>query len=688
MKEKNLKYIFRVSAFLLLIVMVFASRDAGISCDEMLHYGQSVRVYNYFATGGADRSALQDTDLNLKYYGQSYDNIVTFVTKWLDISDIYSFRHLMSVIMGWLTIVVTALFAKHLRNYTAAFVTLFLFAISPVFIGHSYNNLKDVPFAFAYISGIWFIIRFIEKSGKVSFATTAFLTLTMAFCISIRAGGLILICYLLFFFVIYYILKYIEKGKVNSREIIRKSSWIFAMSLIALLLSSLLWPYALQDPLRNIIGSYRIMAHYPATFRQLFEGKLEWSDYMPWYYLFKSMAITIPVVVLAGLIVFSCFIARILKDRQRINYAFLSFTLVFPLVFVVIERSNLYSSWRQFLFVYPVIIILSSTGITFLFDYFRNLYARIGVIFIILLLTVHPLKFMIKNHPYEYTYYNELTGGVKGAYGKYELDYYYTAQTEAAEWLTGYLEKNNVRDPVKVTATYDVSWLFRNHPEVKVSWIRFEERSMSDWDYAIITNRYIPPFQLKNKIWPPDNSIHEVLVDGMPVCAVVKRSTKDDYLGYEALNELRFDDAERYFTSALKVNSSDEMIFYNFAGALSKRGKLAEADSALQRGLELSPGSDLILMFRGNIAKRQERTDEAIEYYRRVIGVNRKFFEAYVELSELVKDSDVMEARELLRNCLTINPKYKPAITALGDTYRESNPDIAEKYYEQARNIN
>lgn len=688
MNDKNLKYLFWVSAFLLLVVMIFASRDAGISCDEILHYGQSVKVYNYFATGGADRSALLDTDLNLKYYGQSYDNIVTFVTKWLGISDIYSFRHLMSVIMGWLTIVVTALFAKHLRNYAAAFLALFLFAISPFFIGHSYNNLKDVPFAFAYIAGIWLIFRFIEKSGKVSFSTTAFLTLTMAFCISIRAGGLILICYMLFFFIVYYMLKYIEKGKVNSREIIRKSSWIFAMSLVALLLSSLLWPYALQDPLRNIFESYRIMAHYPATFRQLFEGKLEWSDYMPWYYLFKSMAISIPVVVLAGLVVFLCFTARISKDRQRINYAFLFFTLVFPLVFVVFEKSNLYSSWRQFLFVYPVIIILSSAGISFFLDSFRNLYSRLAVIFMVLVLAALPLKFMIKNHPYEYIYYNELTGGVKGAFTKYELDYYYTAQTEAAEWLIGYLEKNDVSGQVKVSATYDVNWMFRNHPEVKVSWIRYEERSMSDWDYAIITNRYIPPFQLKKKIWPPDNSIHEVLVDGVPVCAVIKRSSKSDYMGYVALNEGRFDDAARYFASALKVNSSDEMIFYNFAGALFKLGKLAEADSALIKGLELYPGSDLIMMFRGNIAKRQGRTDEAIEYYRSVIGVNRKYFEAYVELSGLIKDSDLKEARELLRRCLTINPKYKPAIIALGDTYRGRDPDIAEKYYEQARNIN
>ncbi len=69
----------------------------------------------------------------------------------------------------------------------------------------------------------------------------------------------------------------------------------------------LLWPYALQAPVRNVLASYRVMAHFPDTFRQIFEGKVEWSDFMPWYYLLKSMAITIPLIVLAGFFLFLCF---------------------------------------------------------------------------------------------------------------------------------------------------------------------------------------------------------------------------------------------------------------------------------------------------------------------------------------------------------------------------------------------
>ena len=70
----------------------------------------------------------------------------------------------------------------------------------------------------------------------------------------------------------------------------QKFFWILLISVVAWFLSILLWPYALHGPVKNVIESYRVMAHFPSTFRQIFEGKVEWSDSMPWYYLPKSMA--------------------------------------------------------------------------------------------------------------------------------------------------------------------------------------------------------------------------------------------------------------------------------------------------------------------------------------------------------------------------------------------------------------
>jgi hypothetical protein len=684
MKERTLKYLFYGSAFLLLFVMLYASSDAGISCDEILHYDHSVAVYNYFTSGGTDKAALNTPVTNLKYYGQAYDNIVTIITRLLRIEDVYFFRNLMSSVMGWCTVMITALFAVWLKNYGTGILVFILFAITPAFMGHSYNNLKDIPFAFAYIAGIFFILRFLSEE-KLRVRTLIFLTLSFAFCIGIRAGGLLLICYLFLFLSLDFLVKFYE-GMFNTKDFGRKLYAAIIVSILAYFLSAILWPYALQNPLVNIFKSYRVMAHYPLTFRQLFEGKVEWTDFMPWYFLYKSMLITIPVVVLAGLILFLIFIKKAGRTRYS-AYLMLAFTVVFPLIFAVAGRSNIYSSWRQFLFVFPGIVLISASGFSFMFEKL-NKKARMFVIILTAISIIHPLKFMITNHPYEYIYYNELTGGLNGAYTHYETDYYYTSQKQASEWLIKYLDKSNINQHIEVSATYPVNWNFRKQKNVHTSFIRFEERSMYDWDYAIVGNRYIPPVQLRNRIFPPSNSIYVIYADKVPICAVLKRKTKDDFLGYQALKKGRYSDAIRYLDKALTLNGTDELIYYNLGGALVRNGNEEKADSVLKSGLRINPVSEPILMYLGNLSRNRNDTLNAIRYYQKVLELNRKYFEAYVNLSSMLVRTDLVRARDLLEECLRLNPKFKPALVALGDTYKDTDEEIARKYYERARNVN
>jgi len=76
------------------------------------------------------------------------------------------------------------------------------------------------------------------------------------------------------------------------------------------------------------------------------------------------------------------------------------------------------------------------------------------------------------------------------------------------------------------------------------------------------------------------------------VCVVLKRKSKEDFLGYNSLEEHRSSDAVKHFTKALKIDNSDEMIFYNFARALYNEGEFLKADSALKKGLEINPVSE------------------------------------------------------------------------------------------------
>ncbi len=687
MGEKRLKNIFLICSALLLGFILLMSRNAGVTCDEVLHYQQSVAVYNFYASHGKDLTALNTPVTHLKYYGQSYDNLVTILINWFDIKDIYGFRHIMSSLAGWLTVLITAMFAVWIAGYGTGVIVLLLFALSPTFLGHTQNNLKDIPFALAYITGTFYTLKFLFSGSKSSFSDIILLTLSVAFCISIRAGGLLLICYLFFFFVLFYLLKYLLESKIDLNEIQKKLIWIFVITIVAFFFSILLWPYALQNPIVNVLKSYHVITHYPDTFRQVFEGKVEWSDYMPWYYLIKSMAITIPIIVMAGLIIFIILSKRIFNSGKGVIYGFLVFTVLFPVVFVIFEKSNLYSSWRQFLFIYPGIVLLASTGFNYLLQSIKSKYSKWGLFVLFILFSIHPVKFMISNHQYSYMYYNQIAGGLKGAYGNYETDYYYVSLKEGSQWLLNYLKEKGIDDSVRVGANFSVQWFFRNHPEIENDYFRYEERSLYDWDYAIVANRYFSPFQLKNKIWPPENAIKIIYADEVPVCAILERKTKNDYYGSEAMKRGQVKDAIQYFENAIKINDRDEMIYYNFACALFDDRQTVKADSALRKSLEVNPDFEPALMYLGNVAAAENKADEAISFYETLIEKNRKCFEAYVELSKLLVNKDKMKARDLLRTCLMMSPKYRPAIVALADTYRQSDPGIAKRYDDLANTI-
>ena len=682
MGEKKLKLIFYLLAFLMLAAMLMISRDAGISGDEEVHYKQSEMVYNYFASSGVDQSALHTPQTHLQYYGQAFDNLVTFLIKWFHIEDIYGFRHLMCSISGWLTILITALFAAYLAGYGAAILVLILFAVSPTFLGHSQNNLKDIPFALAYISSVFYSLKLVFAERKPSKKTIILLILSLAFSFGIRPGGLLSIFYFGLFAILKLAVDWLNNHQRDMSVVKRKLLLYFGIALAGYLLGLATWPYALQNPLLNTWKSYQVMTHFPTTVRQIFEGRFDWSDFLPWYYLPKYMLITIPLVVFAGLTAFFLNTQKKYTFNQKFQLLLVGFTILFPVVFVILKQSNLYGSWRHFLFIYPGFILISALGVKAFWTRFHQKFVRIGAIAVLLVLIMHPLKFMAVNHPYYYLYYNQLTGGLKGAYAKYETDYYYHSMRSGAEWLQKYLKNKPHKDTVTVGANFPIQWYFRNTQHVGFVYFPYQERSSYDWDYAIVANSYISPWQLDRKMWPPANTIHTVLVDGVPVCAVIERLTKDDLTGIQELEMGNYIKSAFLFQNATRLDPQNEMICYKFAVALQNSGQTEQAEKILQKCLTINPDYEQALVLAGDIALQEKDTVKAIASYEQTIRANRKYFSVYPKLARIYTETNTGKARNVLKDCLKLNPKYKPAIQMLADTYRKSEPGVAAKYDE------
>jgi hypothetical protein len=94
----------------------------------------------------------------------------------------------------------------------------------------------------------------------------------------------------------------------------------------------------------------------------------------------------------------------------------------------------MYDAWRQFLFLSGPLILIAALGVYVLILSKNKIVAAAGILLCILNICVTARE-MVTLHPYEYIYFNSLVGGLKGAYGRYETDYWGASFKEATDWI-------------------------------------------------------------------------------------------------------------------------------------------------------------------------------------------------------------------------------------------------------------
>ena len=110
---------------------------------------------------------------------------------------------------------------------------------------------------------------------------------------------------------------------------------------------------------------------------------------------------------------------------------------VAPIVAVVVLRPNLYDSYRHFLFLLPALAILTGLGAKRVADFVRDprggRLTRAALVAVLLL----PAVSLYRLHPYGMTYFNAFVGGLAGADGNYDTEYWASSYKEAIEWVKG-----------------------------------------------------------------------------------------------------------------------------------------------------------------------------------------------------------------------------------------------------------
>ena len=98
-------------------------------------------------------------------------------------------------------------------------------------------------------------------------------------------------------------------------------------------------------------------------------------------------------------------------------------------------RVALYDGIRQLLFVVPILMVAAAwTGVQ-LVTHLTSARWRGAAVALAALLSLDPLLGLIRLHPYQYIFFNRFAGGLQGAAGRFEADYWGLALRETAEWV-------------------------------------------------------------------------------------------------------------------------------------------------------------------------------------------------------------------------------------------------------------
>jgi hypothetical protein len=132
-----------------------------------------------------------------------------------------------------------------------------------------------------------------------------------------------------------------------------------------------------------------------------------------------------------------------------------------------------------------------------------------GLVLLGLVTQVHVIKDMQDLHPYEYIYFSPLIGGVAGANGQYEMDYWGVCNKPAGEWLAQNYTKYTGKQSPTVEASF-ITQLMPYLPDV------FHESTPGvKPDFYVSITRWG-----RDKQFPSYKIIHTEGVEGYVACVV------------------------------------------------------------------------------------------------------------------------------------------------------------------------
>ena len=363
---------------------------------------------------------------------------IEFLFNISDFKNQFLLRHFFSFFLFFISLIYfyKLIDDRYNSKIMAALGVVILFTTPRIF-AHSFFNPKDIGFMSFYIINLYYGIRFLDKPNTYR---ALIFSLICGLTIGVRILGILLP-------VMVFLFHYIDLLRERNLDK-KKYAPMIIISLTLPIFITIFWPFLWGNPLMNFVEVFKNLSNHQVNINNLFMGNYVSALYVPWYYIFVWIAVSIPILYLLFFSYgFFITIYRLTKRLFRIENGetnndlwrgknekkdlFFLLNIFIPIFLVIIFHSSLYNGWRHFFFIYPLIILILLRGINLINLLFLK--KKIVTLYLFFMIVIPSSLWMIKNHPYQHVYFNILAGKKYNNY--FDLDYWGVSTYNALNYI-------------------------------------------------------------------------------------------------------------------------------------------------------------------------------------------------------------------------------------------------------------
>ena len=508
------KRFFIVFLVTLAAIGIWTAADYGMSWDYEWHEVYGRQVFSWYSSPSANHVAVTDW---MRFYGPCFETLVNITRLLFPSADGISLKGSVTFLVGLSAAIPCYIIGSSISNRRAGFLAAVTLMLTPMYYGHSFINHKDLPFAAAYA---WVLASVVALLNNLVPKLKHWIVVGIAFgiCLAVRVGGIMLLPTIGLAWS-HLTMSNGTKFRFDLKTALR-NSYLFGIQLFVAYISMMaLWPFALVNPFTGPLEALRIGAAFPFTHPVLFEGQQIPANLLPTRYLFVWFKVCLPEFFILGLalaliagIYFIVSRRSLIWNRTTAQTLIVVCGAVLPVAAILVAKSTLYDAVRHLLFIVPPLAIISALGYEF---FIRKLsqWPSNALLTCIVLGWLVVLPDILALHPYQYVYFNRLFGGgLKGAAGTFETDYWATCMKDSVTWLKRH--KTKLRPPFSVGG-----W---SHPIQIAGYLTPTSINARGITYA--TDEATADIYLASTRWnghfKPYKKLHTIRRQGVPLCYI------------------------------------------------------------------------------------------------------------------------------------------------------------------------